>query len=316
MMVRPTGTQVSPMITGLPAPSQTTKAGHTQPTKKRYPLPPENMFGLSWADLLQATVLVGPRTGRYSTSHPNLKEISKTYQKLDLSWDVEPETPNKNQTESNKLSLAKYKIKVNSTVYIAKELANGQAIITNPSSQWTSSPTSYSWKSVLSKIDNGYWKLLADITPKEPGNSNILDTPEKVEIGDTIVFFASDKGVETRRKGVVASIYDYRALGGGRFTTKDDKVIDIRVNSNDPVTGLYVVDKAAKPKVETAADKPVGTIMSYTRDSGAKFTNIKTTPERWSEIAEDKIYAAGLSNEFIDSNLKEFKGEYLFVPSK
>lgn len=205
-----------------------------------------------------------------------------------------------------------------STVYRATMLPGGKADVVSLHND--RHYNFYSWKEVTDNIKEGTWTEIEDMPAAKKEKitrQNVMDTPDLVEVGDTIVYFENIGEVELRRKGVVGGIRTTHELGKGRFITSDMYKIDYGTTDSRKISGLYVVDKAPK-KVVSAADKPEGTIMSYKASYTDKiFTNIKVK-DGWREIFGGELIgsAEGLSNNYIDKCINLKGGTYLFTPGE
>lgn len=177
------------------------------------------------------------------------------------------------------MTLAKYEFTVGKSHYTAEQLEDGGSLVCSTNNRFKTK--SYLWDDVLENIRQGWWKLVKVLV--EPATTNnLIDTPEKVEVGDTIVFFWGRGDVERRSKGVVSVISTATELGHGKFFTADRKVID---SSSSGVRGLYIVKKAEKPKF-SAKDAAIGTIMS---NFSGNYLNIKTGHNKWQEIVDNAL---------------------------
>lgn len=292
--------------------------GPTPLTKIGIFMPPEEIiYSRAPADLHNATVYLGPASVADHQELPSISEIKGTWTALREITQIsfEPPIKNTNQTESTTLSLEKFEIISGTHTYLVEQLLNGKSRVSGVGFTFTTA--AYSWKEVQENIQKGYWRVTKVIkAPKKATNLNILSTPELVEVGDTIVFFMENGGVEERRKGIVLRTNKNRALGEGIFVAKNDVKIDYKAyNSASVITGLYIIKKGDKPEPEpiTSKNAPVGSLMSY-KTSYNHYTNVKTGADAWQELKDGELNPTGLSNSFIDRMIKEYTGSIFSIP--
>lgn len=139
----------------------------------------------------------------------------------------------------------------------------------------------------------GFWVLPKDVRPlvEEPApktekkKATLVDNDNKPQIGDTIVAFWENHGVEYRQKGVVA-----RIDSDGTLATAERNHINVASGAHSYSYGgfaphVYIVERAPKPepvKVDPNQkwiDAPIGSIAKHTsRD----FVWRKTANNEWS----------------------------------